>query len=190
MMVSDLGNFTDAEWVPLSENVSVTLSTGEGRGDVFVKFMDSFGMETMVYSDVIILDLTLPEVYVRTPAKSTTIPRGEQPVSGDALDNMGVAKVEVCISTTTNCTGEEDWVLATGNTTWSVNVTFEEGGSWYVIARAWDIAGNTKIDAIPITVEMEKKKKKSPGPVAIDAVAALAIAGLVMALVAGRRRRG
>jgi len=189
MMVSDQGNFTDAEWVPFTENVSVTIATGDGRGDVFVKFMDSFGMETIVYSDVIILDLMLPEVYVRTPAKSATIPAGEQPVSGDALDNMGVAKVEVCISTTPNCTGEEAWVLATGNTTWSVNVTFEEGGTWYVLARAWDIAGNTKIDAIPITVEM-KKKKKSPGPVAIDVMASLAIAGLVMALIAGRRRRG
>lgn len=58
MMISNLSDFTGSNWEAFSATRNWSLALGEGLKTVYVKYKDSSGNESLVYSDSIILDTT------------------------------------------------------------------------------------------------------------------------------------
>ncbi|MDI6791474.1 MAG: Ig-like domain-containing protein, partial [bacterium] len=93
-----------------------------------------------------ILDKTKPSSQITTPANGAKLSSLSQ-IVGWANDAFGVSKVEVSIRndtgtywTGTAWTGTEQWLLATGTTSWSYNFPAVGSGGYTVRSRATDAA--------------------------------------------------
>jgi hypothetical protein len=89
-------------------------------------------------------DFTNPIIEITEPLDGAILTDPEVTVKGTASDNIEVLKVEISID-------NENWTLTDGKTTWSKQVTLEEGKNTIYI-RATDTAGNTEIEQTDVTV--------------------------------------
>jgi hypothetical protein len=107
-------------------------------------------------------------------------------VSGTASDNIAVAKVEVSMDGVT-------WTLATGTTSWSVNLTLPEGRS-RIRAAATDTSGNSWVASINVTVQPGARTppiESSTAALLVGVPTAVGLAGgAVVWLRRGSRLRG
>ena len=86
-----------------------------------------------------------PRVAIASPADGALLDTTSAFVSGTALDDVDVNKVELSTDGMT-------WVPAMGTTSWSDTVTLAEGPNT-IFARATDTAGNTETANITVTVD-------------------------------------
>ncbi len=101
-----------------------------------------------------ISDTILPAVTITSPTTGQAFTTPTITVSGTASDTSGIAKVEVRLD-------EGNWELATGTTSWSKQITFQNPAQFLLQAKAYDIfnlqakaydtANNQKETSIAIT---------------------------------------
>ncbi len=91
-------------------------------------------------------DLVEPTVSISSPLDGALLISPTARISGTASDDVGVDKVECSTDAVT-------WVLASGTTTWSVDLTLFEGSN-VIYARATDSSGNTATTSVTVTVEV------------------------------------
>jgi len=65
MMISEDSAFGDASWIAFTTEKAFVLSEGDGWKNVNVKFMDTYGVESVIFNDSILLDTTPPEGYIK-----------------------------------------------------------------------------------------------------------------------------
>ncbi|MEM3444451.1 MAG: Ig-like domain-containing protein [Thermoplasmata archaeon] len=89
-------------------------------------------------------DTVKPSITITSPANQSVISTNLITVYGYASDNTGIQKVEISRDGTT-------WVLCSGTSSWSGTLTLSTGNNT-IYARATDLAGNTNITWIVVTV--------------------------------------
>ncbi len=130
-------------------------------------------------------DTTPPSVTISSPEDGAIVAFLTITATGIASDDIAVEKVELSTDGAT-------WVLASGATSWSTNLTLHAGSNT-ITARATDTSGNVATTTITVTVKVaEAPPGGSPLPLfgilAGGGIAAAAIAAAVYIL--RRRRRG
>ncbi len=119
-------------WEIYSTNKNWSLSAGEGVKTVYVKYKDSLGHISAVYSDTIILDQTGPTglILINNGAPSTksynvTLNIGAND-SLSSVASMRFSNDSVIWSNWENYSATKNWTLSTGNGTKKVNVQFKD----------------------------------------------------------------
>lgn len=130
-----------SEWQNYSSKASWRLSPGDGVKQVSVRYMDRSGNESIVASDSIFLDTTLPKVMLNLEPWSTNISKSASfPVSwsGEDKSSSGVASYNVKYKIGNDSTWQ-DWKSGT-----AVKATFSglPGLTYSFRAVATDRAGN------------------------------------------------
>jgi len=147
MQFSNIGTAAWSEPEPYTVTKSWTLDGGDGLKSVYVRFKDSAGNWSAPYSDTITLDTVSPKASITNPASGATV-SGSVLVTVNTSDNIGVAKVEFCLDTSSNKMGSDD--TAPYEFLWdTVNVT---NGDHALVVIAYDLAGNQKWQGQLITV--------------------------------------
>lgn len=127
-------------------------------------------------------DTTAPTLTITTPTAGAVLTTSTVSVTGTASDDVGVAKVELSTDGTT-------WVLATGTTVWSGNVSLVEGSNT-IHVRATDTAGNVQSATIVVIMRVEGPGLESTlRPLLLFGAPAAALAGAIIALLILRERR-
>jgi|GEM_PF-787108 len=130
-------------------------------------------------------DYERPRISITSHRDNDKVKTARIKLEGTAIDNKGIAKVEVSIDNKT-------WVLANGTASWSIELTLVEGKNTIQV-KATDLFGNTETAALEITYgkEKEKEKKKASGFLpGFEAIAMIAAIGLgVLTISDGRKRR-
>jgi hypothetical protein len=90
------------------------------------------------------LDTTDPTITIQAPLDLSTV-GSPFTVSGISADNVFVSKVEVQVDS-------DALQLATGTTSWSINLTGVTNGSHTITAKVTDSSGNTATDIITVEV--------------------------------------
>jgi len=88
------------------------------------------------------VDTTPPSISITAPPEGSIFTSAGITVNGTASDNVGVSRVEARV-------GTGAWALASGNTSWSVDLQLAEGTNT-IEARATDAAGNTANATVPV----------------------------------------
>jgi hypothetical protein len=87
MMLSNSSDFSGSAWEPYVTTKSWTLPAGSGEKRVYVKFKDSAGNVSAIYSDTITLDTTAPELEWHTSTGET------RTFSFDTVDNSTTSSI-------------------------------------------------------------------------------------------------
>jgi hypothetical protein len=127
-----------------------------------------------------------PSIAILQPLDEAILTMTMVTVSGTASDNIAVAKVEVSMDGVT-------WTLATGTTSWSVNLTLPEGRS-RIRAAATDTSGNSWVASINVTIQPGARTppiESSTAALLVGVPTAVGLAGgAVVWLRRGSRLRG
>ena len=182
MEVSNDPGFKDAQWGPYTQNMTWTLSPGDGIKTVYARFLTPVGIYTDKYNGNITLDTTPPVLQVLEPTPSTIFTTPTAFLRVRATDARGIDKVEVSLD---NGTWTQASLNKTDKTTYNYNLAFTLKGTHYVKIRAYDPAGNLAEGQLYL-VYKPKQKKKSPFLDTSLVVLALAMAVMV---VAARKKR-
>jgi len=89
------------------------------------------------------VDTEPPVISISTPTDGATVSSAVVAVGGTASDNVGVSKVEIS-------TDGISWVLATGTTSWSGELTLVAGSN-SIRARATDTSGNVATATVVVS---------------------------------------
>ena len=99
-----------------------------------------------------------------------------------ASDDVAVGSVEVSADGTT-------WILATGTTLWSANLTVLEGSNT-ITARATDATRNVGTTSVTVMIQSEPSQTELlPLIVLVAGVSSLALAGMAALFILRRRKR-
>ncbi|MBI2469781.1 MAG: carboxypeptidase regulatory-like domain-containing protein [Planctomycetes bacterium] len=129
------------------EDVSYTLSGGDGKNTVFVWYKDASGNISDGASDSIIVDTTPPEITITNPTSDTTFKTTSKTITigGSASDSTS----EVHNVVWSASTGEDKMEGKTIR--WNIsNINLTEGDN-IITVKAADALGNTGIATITIT---------------------------------------
>ncbi|RLI40680.1 hypothetical protein DRO69_12595, partial [Candidatus Bathyarchaeota archaeon] len=129
------------EWQPYAASKTWTLAMGDGLKTVYVQFKDNAGLISPTYEDTIILDTTKPEANAgvdQTVAEDT-------PVTFDATLSNDENGIAIYTWTFIDVTPRN---LSGINPTY----TFATPGVYIVTLKVTDLAGNTAIDTVAITI--------------------------------------
>jgi outer membrane protein assembly factor BamB len=91
-----------------------------------------------------ILDITKPVISITSPSNRSDHTTGRVTIKGTAFDKSGIETIEIS-------TDQQNWVIATGNDSWSRELALDSGPHT-VYARATDMAGNSQTTSIEIDV--------------------------------------
>ncbi len=119
------------------------LDDGDGAKTVYVKYRDTAGNWSGVYSDTIVLDTTPPVVSIITVITPTDVTT--QTIAGTVEDGA-----TVYVETDTDAS---DGDAAVNGTTWSYEITGLAAGVNNVIVAATDAAGNSTIETSRIVLD-------------------------------------
>lgn len=143
----------DPGWVAVPDsptytgNISYTLSVGDGTKTVYAWYKDNADNVSTTYSDVIILDATVPVITITSPTSSDTYITTNSTINlaGSALDaTSGLSTI-----TWSNDRGGSG--TASGTASWSITGIVLSSGDNIITVKAMDRAGNTANDAITVT---------------------------------------
>ncbi|MGB9911096.1 MAG: LamG-like jellyroll fold domain-containing protein, partial [Microgenomates group bacterium] len=106
MKISENSNFSAAVWESYTATKSYTLSSSEGTKTIYIKFKDSLGNESEVYSDSIIYDTTPPSLSLDSPGNESYI-NSERPsfkwkAAFDLVSGVAKYKLEIDNGNTAN----------------------------------------------------------------------------------------
>ena len=132
MMISDYSDFRGGEWEGYSTTKTWTLPIGDGTKTVYVRFADSLGNESEIYSDSIILDTANPtgSISINNGAISTNTVNVTLNIS--ALDANGVGQMMISNTFGFNSAAWETyaatrtWTLTTGDGTKTIYIKFKD----------------------------------------------------------------
>ncbi len=130
-----------------AEDVSYTLSSGDGRKTIYVWYKDAAGNISASANDSIVLDTTAPTITITSPTSDSTYTTTTSPIriGGIASDNAsGIRGVRW-----SNSKGES-W-LVNGTTNWLIPGINLAIGNNSITVTATDAAGNTSTDMIIVT---------------------------------------
>ena len=128
------------------------------------------------------VDTLPPTVLITFPQNGTTVRSATVSVTGMASDDVAVGSVEVSADGTT-------WILATGTTLWSANLTVLEGSNT-ITARATDATRNVGTTSVTVMIQSEPSQTELfPLIVLVAGVSSLALAGMAALLILRRRKR-
>jgi tripartite motif-containing protein 71 len=77
MRVSESSSFEGSLWIPYTQTVPLTLSSGDGTKTVYVQYEDEYTNFSEVYSDSVILDTQVPAVRINDIGQITDVPDRE-----------------------------------------------------------------------------------------------------------------
>ncbi len=130
------------------------------------------------------LEVTPPDLTITSPVNNANLTKDTVTVRGNASDDVAVAKVEVS-------TDSVNWTLANGTTSWSATLTLVDGHANAIYARATDTAGNIRIVAIVVFVNLPQPPPPGPDLLLVAGLLIVVwalIAGAVLILWGARRR--
>ena len=127
-------------------------------------------------------DTTDPTVTITSPADLSTLTFTSVIVSGTALDDVAVERVELSTDGMT-------WITATGVTDWSGTLTLVEGSNT-IYVRVTDTSGNSVTTSIAATVTLPPSGLQlSPTVIAVLLAVAVVVA-VILSILFLRKRRG
>lgn len=144
--VSDSGWTVITSSTSYTENVSYTISSGDGSKTIYVWYKDAYGNVSSSSDDSIILDTTSPTIIITSPTSSSTYTSESNVINleGVAFDNTsGISSV-----IWTNNIGENG--TTTGTTNWSISDISLSNGDNVITVTAQDGAENTSTDTITV----------------------------------------
>ncbi|HEY3346178.1 MAG TPA: Ig-like domain-containing protein, partial [Nitrospirota bacterium] len=145
--VSGDGAFEGVPWDSFSASWAWTLM--EGENTVYAQLKDGAGNITAVIKSVTV-ETTIPSSAITAPQDGGFIVGRTCMVTGSAADpDSGIRKVEVSID------GGASWKLAGGKENWSYLWTLPLDGSYTILSRATDLAGNVEAPNPGPTVTIE-----------------------------------
>ena len=130
-----------------TEDISYTLSSGDGSKTIYVWYKDASGNISSHASASIILDTTTPTIIITSPTSSATYTSTSNVVNldGVAFDSTsGISSVRWV-----NSNGESG--SATGTTSWSISNVSLSSGDNVITVTALDGAENTSNDIITVS---------------------------------------
>jgi len=145
MKISNNRDLTGSVWEAYATTKPWTLETGEGVKTVYLQVR--YGGDTLstIESDEIILDQVPPVSSIDALADTVFTP--DLTVTGAASDGLsGIAHVDVSLD------NGNTWGTATGTDAWSYIRSSVSRGSYQVISRAVDNAGNVEATKQPVSV--------------------------------------
>jgi hypothetical protein len=142
-IVLSLDNTT---WVNASgmENWSGAVELDYGNNTISARAEDTSGNLNTTSVTVEVDDIAPPEIHIALPAEGAELTSTTVIVSGTALDDNGVARVEIG-------TDQTNWTPCEGNGSWTGSLSLREGRNM-IHARATDTAGNTAISIVNVTL--------------------------------------
>jgi len=162
MQLSDDG-VTWQAWETPNTAVSWHFPKGDGEKSVFVHYRDPAGNVSEDYVATAILDTVNPTSAVSDPADGATIITAGYTIIGTASDGgSGVELVEVSTD------GGSSWDLATGTTDWTYPWTPASDGSYTIVSRATDSAGNVENPGQGVTVTVSVDTDPPTGSISIN----------------------
>jgi hypothetical protein len=184
MMLSNNQQFSGASWSDYAKELTWNLSAkDDGLYTVYVKFKDKYDIESDVYSDMIEIDLTPPEVNISSPVNAERLKNSTLIVRGTASDNSELTRVEVSID-------GGPWIQMQDMENFTYRTTLETRGPHTVRAKATDTVGRTAETSVSFV--WPKKKKTEPGFEGVLVLAAIALLVLLdrrRKLTQGKNRR-
>lgn len=117
--------------------VGSVVNSGAAAPELCVRVTDSEA-RTVMACKVLQTDAELPELSVLQPANGDVTAERLIAVTGMAVDNLAIARVEVQVN-------DAGWVTASGSDPFSAMVTLQRGPN-LVQVRAVDIAGNQRLE--------------------------------------------
>jgi hypothetical protein len=123
-----------------------TAAYATGTHTIYVRATDTSGNKAWASISLTFgSDTVIPKVAISSPAPGATI-GGTVSVTGTALDNVGVAKVELRVD-------NNAYQLASGTTSWSfsLNTAAYASGSHTIYVRATDTSGNKAWANVSVT---------------------------------------
>ncbi len=160
--VSTIPSIFDSGWLSITsttsytENVSYTLSSGDGNKTVYVWYKDDSGNISSSFNDSIILDTTPPTIIITSPTSSSIYTSTSEIISieGVAFDyTSGISSV-----TWNNDKGGSG--TASGTTSWLSSSISLLSGENIITVTAADGAGNKGTDTI--TVKFDSSTAPTP----------------------------
>ncbi|MFO0792852.1 MAG: LamG-like jellyroll fold domain-containing protein, partial [Candidatus Brocadiaceae bacterium] len=139
---------TVSSTINYNDNVSYTLSTGNGSKTVYAWCKDAAGNVSNTASDTIILDTTTPAIAIITPTSNDTFSMRSNTIrlSGNVSDNgSGVSKI-----TWSNDRGGNG--IITGTASWTTTDINLATGRNIITVTATDGVGNIGTDTITVNV--------------------------------------
>ena len=128
------------------------------------------------------VDTLPPTVLITSPQNGTTVGPATVSVTGIASDDVAVGSVEVSADGTT-------WVLATGTTSWSANLTVRERSNT-ITARATDTTRNVGTTSVTVMMQSEPPQRELlPLIVLVAGVSSLVLAVIAALFILRRRKR-
>lgn len=138
MIVGTTAEFQDAHWAKYKTETTVDLAPGNGERAVYVKFRDSGGHESSVYSDTILLDQQPPAVTVVIEGGAAYTRNANVTATLTPSENFKVASMRAGVVDAANLS-LLPWVAFQA----SINLTLPPGdGAKTVSACLQDMAGN------------------------------------------------
>ncbi len=155
MMITNSSSFEGASWENYATEKSWTLTSGDGKKKVYVKFKNGAGNVSETYSDHIILDRTPPTIAITSPSADTSV-KGSVAIKGTASDeNFLEYKVEYGQGTEpsswTEITSSTSQVTDDALATWDTTVLND--GSYTLRLTAEDLAGNSAQTQVSLRVD-------------------------------------
>jgi len=134
---------TFSPYEPFATTRNLNLSAGDGDKSVFVRFKDSAGSESLVYSDTIALDSTLPPALTINVITPTNL--ASQLITG-------TTEAGATLKVTVNTSASVGPVSISG-TSWSAQVSgLKEGANTFTVT-ATDAKGNASTASAVITLD-------------------------------------
>jgi len=165
-------------WLPASGTASWTFAwtlPADGTYTLQARATDHAGNQGSSTTVSVLVDKTAPAVAITAPTSGTTLPVGTSyTITGTATDGgSGVNLVEISLDSGTT------WLTATyGAGTWSYPWTLPVNGTYQIVSRATDVAGNTATSsAITATIS-----NPLPSATTVSPAAGTFVNGLTLAI--------
>ena len=155
MLISEDSAFTGASWETYTITKSWTLSTTDGTKTVYIKFKDTAGNISSIFSDSIILDTTVPLTLLKLNNADFNSDitlwevTSQRPTFSGTTDPLATVTITIHSDTTIVGTTTAD---ATGTWSWTPTTDISLG-TYTVTVTSQDLAGNTK--SLSFTLEVK-----------------------------------
>ncbi len=152
MQISFQPDFGKRFTLPFCETMNFTLEGVDGPISIYVRFIDSHGLVSMVASDTINLDMTAPEGSVTIDGDAEHVSTDRVSLVLEYIDANGVASVEVA----NEDTFADAHLLDPGQTSIDWDLETEGNGTAWVYVRITDAIGNVQVVSDSIDVYIPK----------------------------------